>query len=283
MASKDTTPDDGDGPGSDAPGEPAGSRGDSAGAAPDADESAADRPVPSGPPNRTALMAVVIPLIIMVITSNIAAYFGAGMITERPALVIALGSQIRWLVLAVNHLDPAVFFTIGMLRNLAPDPLFYLLGYWYGDSAVRWMERRIPSMGEVLRQAETHFPRWGRPIVVIWPNNPVCLLAGVARMPVAEFAIFNVVGTAGRLILIKIFGRAFETPINWFLHLLQEYRIPLLVIGGLAFAFTMWNENRKGTSEVRALVDLEEEFDPRNPTDMHDHADPDNPSAGDHD
>ena len=74
-------------------------------------------------------------------------------------------------------------------------------------------------------------------------------------------SILNVAGTAGRLVLIKIFGKAFNTPINWLLHLLQEYRIPLLVIGGLAFAFTIWNENRKGTGEVRALIDLEEEFD----------------------
>ena len=89
-------------------------------------------------------------------------------------------------------------------------------------------------------------------------------------MPVLEFAILNVVGTAGRLVLIKIFGTAFETPIKWFLDLLQEYRIPLLVLGGLAFVFTIWNENRKGTGEVRALVELEEEFDPAHPAELHD-------------
>ncbi len=228
------------------------------------------RPAPSGPPNRTALLAVVIPLIIMVIGSNIANYFGLGFVTERPVLVMVLSSQIKWLVLAVNLVDPVVFFTVGMLRNLAPDPFFYILGFWYGDAAVRWMEHRVPSMGELLRQAERHFPKWGRPLVLLFPNNPICLLAGAARMPVVEFAVLNVVGTAGRLVLIKIFGEAFETPIQWFLDLLQEYRIPLLVIGGLAFVFTIWNENRKGTGEVRALVELEEEFDPTHPAELHD-------------
>jgi len=236
------------------------------------------RPTPTGPPSKRALTLVVVPLVIMVIASNVANYTGLGFISERPLLVIALSSQIKWLVLAVNQLNPAVFFTVGMLRNLAPDPFFYILGFWYGDAAVKWMESRTPRMGELLRLVEQSFGKWGRPLVLLFPNNPICLLAGAARMRVVEFAILNIIGTAGRLVLIKVLGEAFQRPIDWLLGLLSDYRIPLLVLGFVAFGFTAWNESRKGTSEVQQLVNLDEEFDPSHPeafhTDHHPDGDP---------
>ena len=33
----------------------------------------------------------------------------------------------------------------GPVRLLISDPLFFLLGYWYGDAAVKWMERRTKT------------------------------------------------------------------------------------------------------------------------------------------
>ena len=46
------------------------------------------------------------------------------------------------------------YYGIGTVRLLVSDPLFFLLGYWYGDAAVTWMERRTTTWGQMLRQIE---------------------------------------------------------------------------------------------------------------------------------
>ncbi|MEJ5255982.1 MAG: hypothetical protein WHS89_11575 [Acidimicrobiales bacterium] len=216
-------------------------------------ESSAQR---TGAPSRGALAIVVAVLIAMVVASWVGDALGPGLVDTHPLLLIALNSRIRWLVLTVNELNPVAYFLVGTLRALASDPLFYLLGYWYGDSAVRWMEQRTVTVGQLMRSLERSFGRWGYPLVAIAPNNPICLLAGAARMRPAIFLSLNLGGTIARLILIKILGQTFEAPIDWVLDLIRTYRLQLIILSVLAVAFSVWSETRKGTSEIEQLRHL---------------------------
>ena len=83
------------------------------------------------------------------------------------------------------------------------DPLFFLLGYWYGDAAVEWMERRTRTWGQMLRQVERWFSKAAYPIVFIAPNNYICLFAGASGMSLRAFFILNVTGTMFRLWLVR--------------------------------------------------------------------------------
>src|SRR3546814_4697253 len=89
-------------------------------------------------------------------------------------------------------------------------PLFFLLGYWYGDQAVSWMERRTRTFGDTMRQVERWFGRFSYPLVFLAPNNVICLFAGAAGMSVAGFFITNLAGTAFRLYLIRRVGERSE-------------------------------------------------------------------------
>lgn len=214
-------------------------------------------PPATGAPNRPVLVAVVATLAVMVVAGTVADALAPSLVNDRPALLILLNSRIRYLVLTVNQLEPVTYFTIGLLRNLASDPLFYLLGFWYGTSAVRWMQVRTRTVGELMGTVERAFGRWGAPLVFLMPNNPICLLAGAARMRPVVFLTLNVTGTIARLVGIMIFGAAFETPINWVLDFIGTYRVPLLVLSVAVVAFTSWRETRKGTSELEQLRNLE--------------------------
>jgi membrane protein DedA with SNARE-associated domain len=225
-------------------------------------ESGDGRPSPQGAPSRRALALVVGPLIGLVIAAQIGDALGPDLITRNPLLLIALNSRVRWLVLAVNQVEPVPFFVVGTLRNLASDPLFYILGYWYGDSAVRWMENRTENVGRMMRGLEKSFGKWGAPLVLIAPNNPICLLAGASRMRPVVFLTLNLTGTVGRLVLIKIFGAAFETPINWVLDFIRDYRIPLLILSMVVVGISVFTETRKGTSEIEQLRHLESDLTP---------------------
>ena len=60
-------------------------------------------------------------------------------------------------LLVTNYVDAAPYYIVGTLRLLLSDPLFYLLGVLYGDAAIKWMERKAPTYGKVMRSAERFF------------------------------------------------------------------------------------------------------------------------------
>jgi membrane protein DedA with SNARE-associated domain len=178
---------------------------------------------------------------------------------DNPLALIALNSRNRVLVLTTNQLDPWSYYGVATLRLLAADPLFYLLGRWYGDAAIRWVERKWASQGQVLRWFETAFSKAAYPIIFLAPNNPVCLFAGATGMPVPVFLALNISGTMFRLFLIRVVGATFESPIDEILDFFGRYRLQLFVIS-VALVILSIVLDRGGGGEIEALRELEHEL-----------------------
>ena len=168
-------------------------------------------------------------------------------------------------MLVVNRVDLWAYYLWGTLRLLLPDPFFFALGWFYGPAALRWMEKRTPTVGTMMRRLEGWFGKWGHPLVVLMPNNYVCLIAGASGMSPVLFAFLNVTGTVGRLVLLQIVGDVFSGPIDWFLDLVATYRIPLLVISVVIVAVMAGGELRRGRKEIEGLQELEHSADPDAP------------------
>lgn len=213
-----------------------------------------------GPPNATVRNLVIGALVAMVVAGYVAAGFLSYLLTRHPLVFIALSSSNRNLALASGELAAWTFYLVAFLRLLAPDPLFFLLGRWYGDSAVRWMERKSPSYGQLLRQLERWFEKARYVVVVIAPNNPVSLFAGASSMSWAGFLVANVIGTAGRLVLIRLFSSAFENPLGDLRGFIGDYQKPLLVVSLALVALSIWSERKGGRDRIGDLVRIEDEM-----------------------
>jgi membrane protein DedA with SNARE-associated domain len=177
-------------------------------------------------------------------------------VNDRPLLLLALDARVRHVVLVSGLLDPVSYYVVGTLRLLLSDPLFYLLGFWYGEAALQWVEQRAGAVGRFLRSAEGFFGKAAYPLVFLAPNNYICLFAGAARMHPAVFLALNVSGTVTRLALIRYVGDIFDGPRESVLGFIGQYQIPLTIaavvtVGGQA----VW-ERRKGTGELSQLEDL---------------------------
>src|SRR5688572_4159952 len=159
-------------------------------------------------PSRRALTLVSVPLIFLVIISYVGDAMAPSLVDRHPAWLIALNARTRNLALVTNDLDPWSYYGIGFVRLVVSDPLFFLLGYWYGDAAVEWMERRTRTWGQMLRQIEKWFGKAAYPLVFIAPNNYICLFAGAAGMSIRAFVVLNVTGSLFRLWLVRLFGKA---------------------------------------------------------------------------
>jgi len=212
------------------------------------------------PPSRRVVSLVVAPLIVMVAASNLAFFLWASLVDTHPLWLITLSSQNRYLTLTTNNLDAWSYYLVGSLRLLAPDPLFYLLGLWYGVRAIDWMEKRAPSVGLSLRWLERGFARARYVIVFIAPNNPVSLLAGAVAMPPAVFAVLNVTGTLTRLVMIRLLGNVFQSPIDAFLGFVQDYRWYLIAASVVLALLSNLGDRRRGGGEVEALRHLGEDL-----------------------
>jgi membrane protein DedA with SNARE-associated domain len=225
------------------------------GAVPEDDGAVTDAPRPH--PSRGAVAVVGTLIAVLVVANNVGNIFATTLAREHPAVLITLNSTNRMLLLTTNQLDAVSYYVIGSLRLLVADPLFFLLGKWYGDAAIRWVERKWASQGQVLRLFERGFQRFAYAFVFAAPNNVVCLLAGAGSMKLAGFLVANLAGTATRLFLIRWVGDALFDPLDTVLDFFEEYRIPLLVLSAAIVAFSVVSDRRKGTDELDVVEELE--------------------------
>lgn len=212
-------------------------------------------------PSRRAVTIVGTLLAILVVMNFVGDLLTTTLADTHPAWLIALNSRNRILALVTNELDPWSYYGIASARLLVSDPLFFLLGHWYGDAAIVWMEKRTKSWGQMLRQAEGWFGKASYPLVFLAPNNPICLFAGAAGMPIRAFVVLNVSGTFARLYVIRIFGREFEDPIANVLDFFAEYRIPLLIASAVLLVISIALEAKKGETEITSYTHLDDELE----------------------
>ena len=178
-------------------------------------------------------------------------------VRDNPLILIALSPRDRNLALASPDLEVLPYFVVGFLRLVFFDPFSYLLGFWYGDRALAWIRRRSRTYGPLVNDAQGGFKRYAAPLIIVFPNNIICMLAGASGISFATFVVLNAFGTTARLALLRQFGNIFGGQINSVVDWIDEYRIPILIVSALAIGWTVFGEFRGDNSEVKALIDLE--------------------------
>jgi membrane protein DedA with SNARE-associated domain len=217
------------------------------------------------PPGKHTLKLLAAPIVGLIVLSNVGDALAPELVNSHPLQLLAMNARNRNLILVTNQLDAASYYIVGTLRLLLADPLFFLVGYWYGDTALDWMEQRTKTFGKTLRQWETWFGKAAYPLVFIAPNQYICLFAGAAGMSVPGFFVANISGTLVRLYLIRRLGEAFEAPIDDLLGFIRDYRTPLLIVSVAIFAVIMVNELRQTKEEVDAIADASDADDDDEP------------------
>jgi membrane protein DedA with SNARE-associated domain len=209
-------------------------------------------------PSRKRLALVVVPIVALIACGYIGDALTTTWADEHPLLLVLLNARSRILVLTTNQLDAFSYYLAAGLRLLASDPLFYLLGRWYGDAMIEWVERRSKTFGEQVRLYERAFAKAAYPLVFLMPNPYICLFAGASGMRVGSFFTLNIAGTVARLYLIRRVGEAFDEPIQAVLRFFARYRLPLFILSVALVLFIVWNDRRSGKDEIGSMLDLAE-------------------------
>ena len=209
-------------------------------------------------PSRSRLVLVIAPIVGLIIAGYIGDALTTTLADEHPLLLVLLNARSRILVLTTNQLDAFSYYLAAGLRLMAADPLFYLLGRWYGDAMIVWVEKRSKTFGEQVRLYERAFAKAAYPLVFIAPNPYICLFAGASGMRVGSFFTLNITGTVARLYLIRRLGEAFDEPIQAVLRFFSDYRLPLFILSVALVALILWSDRRQGKDEIGSMLDLAE-------------------------
>jgi membrane protein DedA with SNARE-associated domain len=207
------------------------------------------------PPGQHTLKLLAAPIITLIVISTVGDASAPHLVDHHPLLLLAMNARNKNLILVTNYLDAPTYYVVGALRLLLSDPLFFLVGYWYGDAALDWMERRTKSFGDLLRQVERWFGKAAYPLVFIAPNNYICMFAGASGMAVPGFFAVNIAGTLVRLYLIRRLGETFDEPIDDVIGFIRDYRLPLLIVSIALFGFLMLSELRQTKAEFDAIAE----------------------------
>lgn len=214
-------------------------------------------------PSRLQLTLVLTPLVVLTIAANLANAFFPTLVKESPVALIALDPRSRNLLLVVTQVSVVTFFGVSLLRRVLFDPLYFQLGRWYGDAAVRWLEKRSPDLGEMVGTIETWFPRWGRLLVAVYPHPLVIVLAGASPMSLFTFMAWNVLGNIVAIGLVWWAGDVFQGPLVGVTDFLRRWSVPLTVLSfAIAAVYFLRNRARgdAGYGSVASMqADLEKE------------------------
>jgi membrane protein DedA with SNARE-associated domain len=202
-----------------------------------------DRPIRPAPSPRT-LWLIMTPLAILIVISIIGDSISPSLKDSHPLLLMAMNARNRILLLVVNKVGAVEYYVVGTLRLLLSDPLFYLLGWFYGHRAIEWAEHRSSSAATLITQLERWFRYAAYPLVAIAPNNIICLLAGASGMRPRNFFAVNIAGTLVRLFVIREFAGWAEDQVTAVDTFITDYRPWFLAFTIGAALFAGWGEFR---------------------------------------
>ena len=210
---------------------------------------------------RRRLTILLIPIVSFSVAATVVNLVSPGLIKHHPLVVIFFNPINRYLILAATRVTTWQFFAVGFIRLVLTDPLYFLLGRWFGDGALDWIENKTGNTGTVPF-IKKWFGRAGPLFVFLAPNAYVCLLAGASGMNVAMFIGLNATGTIGRLILIKATGDVFAPILNPVVNFLDRYRWQFIVVSVALFVLqTLINRKRGKSSEVESVGKMADQLE----------------------
>ena len=209
-------------------------------------------PVATGP-GRRRLILVSIALAAIATSAVMGNALAPTLLVSHPLLLLALNATTRHLVLTSTSVDLVPYLVVGLGRRLLEDPLLFLLGRWYGDNAIAWVDDKVGG-GRVLRALQRNFHWVGWLLVAVAPGGVVCVLAGASRMPTVVFLVLNVAGTIATIVALRRFGGAFAGPIDALVTFVGDNVVVLTTASvGLSIAYVV-RRRRARTGGARATL-----------------------------
>ena len=148
---------------------------------------------------------------------------------EKHPLLLVLGApRYRWIVLVAPKVNALVLIIVAWLRLLLSDPVYFLIGWYYGDKAMIFFESLL---GKQAMDSTRRFFQRATWILSAFAAGPViCAIAGLARVKPKRFFTLDIIGTLIISILLRLFAEALREPLQTLIDFNKKYSRWLLII-----------------------------------------------------
>lgn len=223
---------------------------------------ALDATSPAPPrPSRHTLAVIVGPILAVVALGTLGNMFHPALLRDHPLWLVAMEPRNRFLLLVAGKVDFVPFLVVATVRRLISDPLFFALGALYGDTGVRWAERRLGDDIGVVRAIERGFSKAAPLMVLLFPGAIVCVLAGATGMSPVVFLALNLAGTLTVVTLLYRFAEVFDGPLGAVNRFYGSNTRLLTAVSIVAVVAWLWSQRRRGKSDLRSISAIEKELD----------------------
>ena len=215
---------------------------------------------PSNPRTRIAVLAV--PMVALAVSLYVGNALAPTLVHDAPVLLLVLSPRLRWLFLASARVDGFWFFLIPLVRATAVLTVYFLLGRWYGDRALRWLESRAGNAMRPVLWIERSFHRARVPITFLFPGNVAAMLAGADHMPAPLFFTVALASVELRVWAVRALANAFRGTLLRALDWVGDNQLWLTVasVTGV-IAWVLWS-NRHGITQGETIEELIDDFEP---------------------
>jgi membrane protein YqaA with SNARE-associated domain len=131
------------------------------------------------------------------------------LLVKSPLLLVAMSPAAHHVALAAASVEPLPLIAVASLRRVLTGLGAYGLGYFYGRSAIGWLEERYPRLAGLITRIERLLARFGVWVLVIAPAPVVAVLAGAARPRVVPFTLALALGHLAWNTATYFLGEAF--------------------------------------------------------------------------
>ncbi|HUR18076.1 MAG TPA: hypothetical protein VMZ51_03950 [Acidimicrobiales bacterium] len=216
---------------------------------------------PRPPPSRRTLTLIVGPILAVIVVGTLGNMFHPTLLKSHPLLLVAMEPRNRYLLLVADKVSFVPFLIVATVRRLISDPLFYLVGHLYGDSGVRWIERKMGDSAGLVRGMERGFAKAAPVMVFLFPGAIVCVLAGATGMSPLLFLALNVAGTVTMVSLLYTFAEFFDGPLGAVNRFYADNNKVLTIISIVFTVVWLVMQRSQGKSELESISSIEEELE----------------------
>lgn len=206
------------------------------------------------------MILLVTPIVILIVIGTVANALTPWLLKNHPLWLVALEARNRNLLAAASRVDVVPFVVFAVIRRMLSDPLFFLLGHLYGEDALRWAQRRLGGNEVLVQLTQDWFRKASGFMVFLFPGALICVLAGVSRMSVRMFITLNFLGTLTMVIVMRLFARVLEGPIEAVLRF-NDRNVKWLTVASIALVVVaLVLQRARGGGELEAVLDLERDL-----------------------
>ena len=154
------------------------------------------------------------------------------------------------------------FFLIPLVRAGFVLGVYFLLGRWYGDRALRWLEARAGNAMRPLLWIERKFHRGRAVVTFLFPGTIAAMLAGADGMAAPVFFGVALVSIALRVWAVRALANAFRGTLLDVLDWVGNNQLWLTALSiATVIGWVTWS-NRHGVASSETVDDIIEDFEP---------------------